>query len=331
MENKIEDKKNSFINENHLNELFINAEKIDNNLWENLQKIDKSYEEYSKNCEAIAQRLLIEVIGNDGIKDIHSARYRIKNSNSLLVKTVKKKAQLSLSPSEHYEKEKYRILDYSNYYKIMTDLIGFRILIRYREQWLTVHNWIKKRFYQGDEYYIKNFLEDYNSQPEKPFIAEKPKIYFRNKNDLPFYEQIGKDQFDFIESDEGYNSVHYIINIDGKYIEIQVRTIFDEAWCECTHDLVYKNRNKKIKPELKYLSICLSHQTIASEAIANLMYEKVNSSGTLFGSISKITDLPLLKIENNAIEKSNLTALKKRINKLNQSENNFDGKIKNLI
>lgn len=212
----------------------------------------------------------------------------------------------------------------------MTDLIGLRILIRYREQWLTVHNWIKDKYYQGEDRFVKNFIEDYDSHPDKSFIVEKPKVYYRNRRDLSFYEQIGGDFFEFIESDEGYNSMHYIINIDGKYIEIQVRTIFDEAWSECTHDLVYKNKDKKLKEELEYLSICLSQQTIASESIANLMYEKVNPSGALFGKISNMTDIPLLsKVDN--INVSQVSAIEKRINKLNKAENDFDGNIKNLI
>ena len=144
---------------------------------------------------------------------------------SLLTKIVKKKAFLSKEVQDDYDIEKYRALDDKNYFKIITDICGIRILIRYREQWQQVHEQIWKKYYQGDEYYLRDFVRDYKSNVGKSFIAEKPKVFYRNDKDRVFYEQIGKDVFDFRKSDEGYNSIHYLINVDGKYIEIQMRTI----------------------------------------------------------------------------------------------------------
>lgn len=326
----------SFLKRNHIEEIYPKAEKVDNGLWSVLQDIGVSYTEYAKNYDAIAQRLLLEILKDKNIKDkIHSARYRIKDKESLQAKIVRKKADLSKVVSEDYEKEKYRNLDASNYYKIVTDLIGFRIIVRYREQWLDVHNWIFEKYYKGDEFFIKNHIEDYQSSVAVPFMAEKPKIYYRNRQERAFYEQIGRDFYELIESDEGYNSIHYIVNIDGKYIEIQVRTIFDEAWSECTHDIVYKNKNKKLRNELKYLSQCLAQQTIASEAMVNLMYEKVHKGSRIYGDISKMTNIPLIEVDdsedtNNAIiSKSNV---EKRILQLKKVQTDkFDGSIDNLI
>lgn len=162
-----------------------------------------------------------------------------------------------------------------------------RILIRYREQWEQVHKILWEKYHKGDEWYLEDFKEDYRTNVGKSFIVEKPKVYYRNENDRIFYEQIGKDIFDFYLSDEGYNSMHYLINVDGKYIEIQMRTILDEAWSECTHDIVYKSTNKAQIAELEYLSQCLSQQTIAAEAITNLIYEKVNKKGMIFSKTKK--------------------------------------------
>ena len=330
------DDKNNFLKKNRLEELFPKAERINDNLWQVLQKIGNSYDELSKNYDAIAQRLLMDILHDNKIKDkIHSARYRIKDKKSLQIKIVKKKADLSKDASEDYEKEKYRNLNESNYYKIITDLIGFRIIVRYREQWLNVHNWIFNNFYQGDEYFVKNYIDDYQSSVSKPFIAEKPKIYYRNRQEQAFYEQTGRDFYDLIESDEGYNSIHYVINIDGKYIEIQVRTIFDEAWSECTHDIVYKNKNPKLKNELEYLSRCLAQQTIASEAMVNLMYGKIHRSSKIYGDISKMTNVPLIKIcdlENNRDRETCGSNVEKRILRLKAKQTkDFDGNIDNLI
>lgn len=214
-------------------------------------------------------------------------------------------------------------------------MIGFRIIVRYREQWMDVHKWIFDNFYQGDEYFVHNFIDDYRPAVSKPFIAEKPKIYYRNRQEQAFYEQTGRDFYDLIESDEGYNSIHYVINIDGKYIEIQVRTIFDEAWSECTHDIVYKNKNPKLKNELEYLSRCLAQQTIASEAMVNLMYGKIHRGSKIYGDISEMTNVPLIKIcvpENNRDKETCGSNVEKRILRLKAEQTkDFDGNIDNLI
>ncbi len=328
--------KENFLKNNHLTEMFSKAERIDRNLWQTLLKIEGSYQELSKNYDAIAQRFLMEILHDKTIKNkIHSARYRIKDYDSLKIKIIKKKACLSKDVLADYENEKYRNLDESNYYKIITDLIGFRIIVRYREQWMDVHKWIFRKFYKGDEYFVQNYVNDYQSSVPKPFIAEKPKIYFRNRQEQAFYEQTGRNIYDLIESDEGYNSVHYIVNMDGKYMEIQVRTIFDEAWSECTHDIVYKNKNLRLKYELEYLSKCLAQQTIAAEALVNLMYGKIHKGSIVYGDISEMTNLPLIKTnikENTNDIKTKTSNVERRILHLKEKpKKDFDGNIDNLI
>lgn len=325
-----------FLKRNHLEELYPAAEKIDCNLWEMLQEIGASYKGYSKNYDAIAQSLLIDVLSDKKMKNtIHSARYRIKSKESLQSKIVRKKAALSHQVTDDYEREKYRDLNANNYYQIITDLIGFRIIVRYREQWMAVHEWIFDQFYKGDEYFIKNCTDDYCSTVAAPFLVERPKIYYRNRQERAFYEQTARDCFELIESDEGYNSIHYIINIDGKYTEIQVRTIFDEAWSECTHDLVYKGKNKQLKNELNYLSRCLAQQTIASEAMVNLMYQKVHKSSTIYGDIGEMINLPPITTRKTRKEDSVLAIksnVKNRILQLEQNqEDEFDGDLDKLI
>lgn len=52
-----------------------------------------------------------------------------------------------------------------------------------------------------------------------------------------FFERILTD--DCIKSNKIYRSVHYIIKYKGVYLEIQVRTLFEESWGEIDHALVY--------------------------------------------------------------------------------------------
>ena len=304
-----------FVKSHSLAEKYNHAKEIDPNLWNTLQEIRTHYEEYSKYCEAIVQQEILEILKDSESKGIHSARFRVKKADSLLVKIVKKKAFLSKEVQEDYDIEKYRSLDSSNYYKIITDISGIRILIRYREQWQQVHEWLWNRYYKGG----------------KAFVAEKPKVYYRNQQDRMFYEQIGKDIFDFRLSDEGYNSMHYLVNVDGKYIEIQLRTILDEAWGECTHDIVYKGVNNSQLPELQYLSQCLAQQTIAAETITNLIYEKVNKKGMIFGSKKK-TKNKTGNLEQEKRPKCNSNQVETRMKLLEENSNReFNGNIDTLI
>jgi ppGpp synthetase/RelA/SpoT-type nucleotidyltranferase len=328
---KITISEEKFIKTHYLTDIYARAKEIDPTLWNMLQEIETHYSEYSKYCEAIVQKEIVEILKDSETKGIHSARFRVKKLDSLLVKIVKKKAFLSKEVQDDYDIEKYRDLDASNYYKIITDISGIRILIRYREQWRQVHEWIWKRYYKGDEWYLHDFVKDYKTNEGKAFIAEKPKVYYRNQQDRMFYEEIGKDIFDFRLSDEGYNSMHYLVNVDGKYIEIQMRTLLDEAWGECTHDIVYKGTSKAQLPELQYLSQCLAQQTIAAETITNLIYEKVNKKGMIFRGTK--TSKNKTKVSPQQSEKKcsgNSVETRMRLLEKN-TDDEFDGNVDSLL
>ncbi len=320
-----------FVKKHLLTEKYSHAKQIDPNLWNTLQEIQVHYNEYSKYCEAIVQQEILEILKVGESKGIHSARFRVKKIDSLFVKIVKKKAFLSKEIQDNYDIEKYRDLNSGNYYKIITDISGIRILIRYREQWQQVHEWLWERYYKGDEWYLHDFVKDYKANEGKSFIAEKPKVYYRNQQDKIFYEQIGKDIFDFRMSDEGYNSIHYLINVDGKYIEIQLRTILDEAWGECTHDIVYKGTNNSQMQELEYLAQCLSQQTMAAETITNLIYEKVTKKGTIYKNRKRSEDKKEALTQPSE-GKSYGNKVENRMKLLEEnSDREFDGNIDSLI
>ena len=135
-----------FAKKNHIEEQYERAKGVDPKIWTTLQEIKDHYQEYSKLCKAVAQQFLVELMGEREGGCIHSARFRIKEIDSLLVKIIKKKAFLSKEPQENCEEEKYRRLDSKNYFKIVTDISGIRIIIRYREQWQQVHNLIWKYY-----------------------------------------------------------------------------------------------------------------------------------------------------------------------------------------
>jgi ppGpp synthetase/RelA/SpoT-type nucleotidyltranferase len=68
-----------------------------------------------------------------------------------------------------------------------------------------------------------------------------------------------------------YRGIHYIISFDRTYIELQVRTIYDEAWSDCDHNYVYKKDDNKSHIALKQMSGVLSQLTNLSNDIGELM------------------------------------------------------------
>lgn len=283
---------------------------------------------FSKKCNATAQALLMDILNDPELSAIHSARYRTKSVDSLITKYIRKKSLLSDTPGNDYNIEKYRPMNQTNYYMIITDLIGIRILIRYQRQWEVIHNWIWNKFYKDTHSYIKNWISDYPSGNTEDFLVEKPKLYLRNANDLPVYQTLGKDIFEPHISREGYSSIHYLLWYDQKYVEIQVRTIYDEAWGECTHDLVYKCKNKALRAELEMLSECLAVETQAAGMLSDLMFDKVNPATDIPDIISPIIT-PDASVTENKFEK-----IRKRISKMNGSKDleiPFDGAVDKLI
>lgn len=105
------------------------------------------------------------------IKEVHSIRVRTKNGLSLLRKIIEKKSSNIL---------KYEDLNADNYDKLITDLIGARLLIRYKHQWLDVHRRLcelfdisRSRYVEKPHDYEKFYI---NSRSKRSFV-EKPVVY----------------------------------------------------------------------------------------------------------------------------------------------------------
>jgi ppGpp synthetase/RelA/SpoT-type nucleotidyltranferase len=140
------------------------------------------------------------------IKGVHALNYRIKKVDHLIEKIKRKEAE-------------DRKINLDNYMKEITDLIGIRIIHTFKDEWKNIDMSIR---------------ENYE-------LIEEPKAYIRKGDN---------DEEDFCEFDKkihesGYRSLHYLVNTKPrkeKYIiEIQVRTIFAEAWGEIDHTIRYPN------------------------------------------------------------------------------------------
>ncbi|MGA5715055.1 RelA/SpoT domain-containing protein [Bacillus bombysepticus] len=182
-----------------------NIEQID---WEELGKI---YEDYNgqrnflkKTAQTIAETLREHPC-------VHTVRTRIKDPEHLIEKIIRKTLK-KLNAGEEYK------ITVGNYNSEITDLIGIRVLHLYKEEAISINEFICK-------------LWD---------LHERPIIYFR-EGDVSYKNIL--EQFDFKVHPAGYRSWHYLIITNltkqSHIAEIQVRTIFEEGWSEIDHQLRY--------------------------------------------------------------------------------------------
>lgn len=170
---------------------------------------------------------------------IHSIRSRVKDPEHLIAKII-------IRREENYKK--YGSIDENNYLNYITDIIGIRCFILYKEDWSYVHNYLTSRIDTIPERYIKDYSKTITDDENLVYFSEEPKAYIREGDSRKPYEGVLPD--DLIEDRKIYRSVHYNIRYKGSFVEIQVRTLFEEGWGEIDHDIVYpKYKNDPIFDE----------------------------------------------------------------------------------
>ena len=144
------------------------------------------------------------------IPSIHSVRYRIKDPEHLVEKIIRKRIE---NPDT--------IISFENYKDIVTDLIGLRALHLFKEDWLGIN---------------KSIITIWG-------LKQKPVANFRKGDSESYIEKFKENGCETKEHKFGYRSIHYIVETQptkSKYFaEIQVRTIFEEAWSEIDHTIRY--------------------------------------------------------------------------------------------
>lgn len=146
---------------------------------------------------------------------VHSVRYRIKNPEHLIEKIIRKRIE-----------NNERIIDFKNYKDEITDLIGVRVLHLFKSEYSLINRNIRENFQIA--------------------AAHTPIIYKRNGDVVRQRKSL--DTFEIKDHPRGYRSIHYILEstptINTYYIEVQVRTIFEEGWSEIDHKLLYPDNLK---------------------------------------------------------------------------------------
>lgn len=262
--------KESFLQRNKITDKFKELEKYDPDLWDVMREIYEDYERKLK--KGILKKKVNQFIEEFGTPSaMHSIRYRIKSPESLIVKIINKKCS-------DFTDMDYTHITKDTYGKVIMDLLGARILLRHRYQWEEIHDLVWHLYFKGTEWYVKNRIQDYVGDGEEPFLAERPKVFYRYEENTKCYELKGRDTFDFEKNNPGYSSNHYIINYYGTYIELQVRTLFDEAWSENDHDFVYKLYAGNKKLVLNRTSNLLSKVAEIADELSMFMHDYYDES-----------------------------------------------------
>lgn len=201
----------------------------------------------------------------DTFQNVHLQKSRVKSIESILWKIIDKRYH-----SLRNANSKYVNINSDNYNSIITDLIGMRIILNYRGNWTSIHDEIVKCFPYPKEGFqsrgTSGTVEHLESGDN--LLAQNPIAYYAEGDDIGEYVKYG---LDVKPHKMGYRSIHYIVSYQKIYIEIQVRTIYDEAWSDCDHNYVYKKDDNTSHTALEKLSHILSELTNVSNDIGDSM------------------------------------------------------------
>jgi ppGpp synthetase/RelA/SpoT-type nucleotidyltranferase len=175
--------------------------------WADLQVIFQNYCTEIPKLEASAIYIFNNLMKTN---NVHSVRYRIKHEEHVIEKIIRKRIN---NPA--------KIITLENYKTELTDLIGLRAIHLFKEDWLSIHDLITTTW----------------------DLKEKPVVNYRDGDSVEYLKKFEELDCDIKEHEFGYRSIHYIVESKPAkrtyFAEIQVRTIFEEAWSEIDHTIRY--------------------------------------------------------------------------------------------
>lgn len=171
--------------------------------WDELVSI---YADFKQNRSRLETSMLYLQAQLGGFRKVHSVRGRVKDAEHLIEKIIRKRQS---NPN--------RIITIKNYREQITDLVGLRVLHLFKEDWVQIHEEIKSCWH----------------------LHENATANIRQGDSNEYIAQFRKEGLEVKYHDAGYRSIHYLVAFNPQketvIAEIQVRTIFEEAWSEIDH------------------------------------------------------------------------------------------------
>ncbi len=236
--------------------------------WDDLELIGEDYENEIPHLEATAA-LLANIVQRFG--SVHSVRWRVKNKDHLLAKIVRKRAEGN---------ERYKNISVENYGEIITDLIGLRAIHLFKSDFLMINDSILNLF----------------------SLNEPPVVYIRQGDDAQFSQQCSNIGFLVKEHPKGYRSIHYVIATQPLkkriFVELQVRTIFEEGWSEIDHIVRYPNYSDDA--QLAYLLTIFNRMSGSADEMGGfvkVLANELNETKNRLENVVRERDQSLAKAE----------------------------------
>jgi putative GTP pyrophosphokinase len=210
---------------------------------EELQKLLDFYmkhrEEFELFRKQVADFFLISRRFNEHpLPVVHSIKTRIKDTEHLREKIKRKWGDGPLSPE--------------NIFSRITDIAGVRVIHLHSKQFEEIHQGIMSRIDEG-------FWS----------LHESPVAYSWDPEATAYFQSLGLDA---ITRESYYTSIHYVVKPQaGAFLtcEIQVRTLFEEAWGEIDHSLNYPSPTNSLacREQLRVLAKLASTGTRLADSI----------------------------------------------------------------
>lgn len=151
------------------------------------------------------------------VDTVHSVKVRVKHPERLVAKIVRKRLGGGLEG-----------ISEENYTTFITDLIGLRALHLFKGDWLPIHSFVSDNW----------------------ALAEKPIAYIREGDSEIIRKAFDEAGCTVTIHQFGYRSLHYLIKsqpaLETHVAELQVRTLFEEAWSEVDHRVRYPRESDNI-------------------------------------------------------------------------------------
>lgn len=177
--------------------------------WKELKAIEAHYNEQGKTLRSAAELISSRI---RDFPSVHSVRWRIKDSFSLLKKIYRKKTDPNAA-------EKWRSVSVDNYLAVVTDLIGVRVLHLLKSECIAIDTAVRATWTPSEV------------------------IVYSRMGDSVLNAIAEMDDVRSVTHSNGYRSIHYIIHLQPEKAaltaELQVRTIFQEGWSEIDHRVQY--------------------------------------------------------------------------------------------
>jgi ppGpp synthetase/RelA/SpoT-type nucleotidyltranferase len=199
---------------NFLGKYRISAAEFDDSglRWIDLQTI---FADYSRWCAQLAPEAECLAAILRQCPEVHAAKSRAKKPESLIEKIIRKSVEKRApwaSPS--------------NYVKVVPDLIGVRALHLIQAEWPAVNKFIRRTW------------------PVKQ--RPKPVAYIQKPIPTRIRSTFAEGGCTVKIGEDGYQSVHYEmarqVGTHDIRVEVQARTLYQEAWGEISHVTAYPHR-----------------------------------------------------------------------------------------